>query len=162
MTGKHMKLFLTTLFAAIESEYLDLSSLRSWADRCIEAAQKPRDWLVDLSMASSGESALDVLRAALPEYGVMLDESYGELLLGFWYQRLGKGELSEDKFANECIDILDAYEIQELDGTEFVNEVCSESLTKSLKIWASKSEENLNRLWEMQFVEAETAALGII
>ena len=157
-----MKLFMSTLFAAIESKYLDLPSLKGWADQCIEATNQPKNWLVDLSMASSSENALDVLRAALPEHGVVVDESYGELLLGFWYLRLKAEDVSKDEFATECIDVIDAYEVQELDGTEIVDGVCSEGLTESLTNWAKKSEENLRRILEQQFNVEETEALGVI
>jgi hypothetical protein len=156
-----MKLFMTTLFAAIESNYLGLPSMKDWADQCIEAAKQPTDWLIDLSMASSSENALDVLRVALPRYGAMLDENYGELLLGFWYMRLREGGVSKNEFATECIDVIDAYEVQELDGTEIVNGECSMRLIESLTNWAKKSEESLGRILEQQFSAEETEALGV-
>jgi hypothetical protein len=156
-----MKLFMTTLFAAIESNYLVLPSLKDWADQCIEAAKQPTDWLIDLSMASSSENALDVLRVALPRYGVMLDQNYGELLLGFWYMRLREGSVSKNEFATVCIDVIDAYEVQELDGTEIVNGDCSMPLIESLTNWAKKSEESLRRILEQQFIAKETEALGV-
>jgi hypothetical protein len=161
MTGKNMKLFLTTIFAAIESRFVDLVNLKSWADRCIEATPQPCDWLIDLSLASSSNEALNVLRNALPEYEVMLDESYGELLLGFWYLRWANHDVAQEEFITECVDVIDAYEVQELDGNEIVDGSISASLNQSLATWAKASEDNLNRLFEMRFMAEEVAALSV-
>jgi len=161
MIGSNIKLILTTIFAAIESGFVDLASLKNWADRCIDTIPQPRNWLIDLSLASSEQNALDVLRRALPEYGVMLDESYGELLLGFWYLRLANRKVSQEDFLVECIDIIDAYEVQELDGNEIVDGSLSESLGESLATWAKTSEHHLNRLFELRFVREEAAAFGV-
>ena len=161
MTGKRMNVLLTTLFASLESNYVELPLLKNWADQCIESTKQPSRWLIDLSLASSTENALDILRLALPEYGVMLDQSYGKLLLGFLYQRLNKGGLSREDFDTECIDIIDAYEVHELDGSEIVDGSLSASLTKSLKIWATTSGDSLNRVFEMRFNGEETLALGV-
>lgn len=160
--NEQMEILLTTVFAGIESHFVDLASLKDWADRCIGFADQPCDWIIDLSLASSSEHALNVLRAALPRFDVTLNESYGKLLVGFWYLRFSNNDVAEGKFLTELIDVIDAYQVKELDGEEISEGRLSGSATTLIVPWAKVSQANLGRILELRFTRNEAAAIGII
>lgn len=160
--SSRMKILLTTIFAGIESYFLDLATLKDWADRCIDSAAQPCDWIIDLSLASSREHALNVLRETLPRFEVTLNESYGELLVGFWYLRFSSHEVVEREFLTELIDVIDAYQLKELDGEEIAEDRLSDSAKNLVVPWAKVSQENLKRILELRFTQEEAIAIGLV
>ncbi|MCY3005553.1 MAG: hypothetical protein NTV29_06210 [Planctomycetota bacterium] len=159
--GKPLKVLLTTIFAAVESNYLDLASLKDWTDRCIEFATHPADWIIDLSLASNVEHALNILRQILPRFEVTLDEGYGELLVGFWYIRFDRHDVAEGEFLKEVVDVIDAYQVKELDGEEIVDGRLSDNARRFLVPCAKVSQDALGRILELRFTREEAVAIGI-
>lgn len=71
------------LFAGIDSGYIGISFLQKWTEQLINNSENPQDWLIDLTMCSDPDSTLNVLRKCLSNSGEILDEEYGETLIGF-------------------------------------------------------------------------------
>ena len=155
-----MQRLINTLFAATKSGYLNLDTLKCWADRCIEEIEQPIYLLIELSTAANTKDVLNILLTALPESGGICNEYYGELLIGFLYLQLKKDGGDLDKFATECIGIMDVYCVQGgPTGTEFINGALAEEFVESLVVLAKESEANLERVLEMRFDADENKAL---
>ncbi len=97
------------LFAGIQSGFIDISFLKKWTEELIDISDKPQYWLIDLTLCSDSDSALNILRKYQRDSGKKLSEGYGETLLGFLCLSFENKKLSLDKFFSKIIDVLDGY-----------------------------------------------------
>ncbi|MEE4358519.1 MAG: hypothetical protein V2I97_18755 [Desulfococcaceae bacterium] len=109
------------LFACIESRFIDIDFLHKWTESLIIKSKKPQNWLLDLTICSDSESALNTLRKYLSLSNDILDNEYGEILIGFFYLCYKKNTISFDEFISEVIDVSDAYEIETFNFEELLN-----------------------------------------
>jgi hypothetical protein len=72
--------------------------------------EKPALWVLELSVATANENALSIVRAALEERNVVLDENVGDLIVGFIYRRFLTGDIDRDDFLAQATDVIDAYQ----------------------------------------------------
>ena len=107
---------LGVMASALDSGYLPLEMVASWAWGRMEALDHPPDWLVDLVQVSDSERAVSLLwkgwKQSLELSGrpSPLKERSGELYLGFLFLRYEAGHLELPellKKAGEKSDLLD-------------------------------------------------------
>jgi len=85
--------------SAVEAGYLTLSDVVRWADQQILSEDRPPGWLLDLSLASTSQTAVNLLRAGwrqqVEAHGCnsQLHERSGQLYLGFLFLRYERGDL---------------------------------------------------------------------
>lgn len=115
-----MKSLFYILFACIESRFIDIDFLHKWTESLIIKSKKPQNWLLDLTICSDSESALNTLRKYLSLSNDILDNEYGEILIGFFYLCYKKNTISFDEFISEVIDVSDAYEIETFNFEELL------------------------------------------
>jgi len=109
-----MKSLFYILSAGIDSDFLDISFIHKWSEELIVKAEKPKIWLIDLTLCSDSDSALDVLNNCVRHYGERLDEEYDRSLIGFLCLGLEKKLLSLDKFLSQVFDAVDPRLLAEL------------------------------------------------
>jgi hypothetical protein len=101
-----MEASLGILAAALESGYINLSGLVSWAVRQILRLESPPSWLLDLSLAQTREDAYGLLMAAWHRHLVAEGKAqpnydiHDDLQLGFLFLRFQRGELSMAELLN--------------------------------------------------------------
>lgn len=140
------------LFAGIDSGFIDISFVQKWTEKLINNSDSPQDWLIDLTMCSDADSALNILRNYLRNSGETLYEGYGETLLGFLCLGLENKTLSLDEFFSEIIDVIDSYEIVDLDIDELLHlykrdQFLSEELQKFISAKFGEYREKSNQLY---------------
>ena len=117
--GGVMESLFVILLAAIESNFMSIPFLQNWTEKLIDILESPPDWLIDLTMCFDSDEALNVLRKNLVLSGEVLDdEKYGGILVGFFYLSYLNKKISFQKFQSEILDVIDAYEIENLDIEE--------------------------------------------
>jgi hypothetical protein len=85
--------------SAVGAGYLMLSDVVRWADQQILNEDRPPGWLLDLSLASSSQTAVNLLwsgwRQQVEAHGCNghLHERSGQLYLGFLFLRYERGDL---------------------------------------------------------------------
>ncbi len=110
-----MKSLFYSLIACIDSQFVGMPFLKKWTESLIIKSKTPQDWLIDLTMCSDSDAALNVLAEYLILSGEVLDEEYGDILVGFLYLGHIKNILTLEKFLTEVLDVVDAYEIYNLE-----------------------------------------------
>lgn len=148
------------LFACIESGFLSIAFIQKWSEKLISASNCPQDWLIELTSCIDEKSALNILRRCVVHYGVMFDEVYGKILIGFLYLNFKAGNLSSEQFIKEIIDIADAYEVVELDSESIRVESGEIKVSKDrtlhiLEEWSACSQENYEYLTSQELYENE-------
>lgn len=99
-----MSKLIKTLFAGIETNYISLEQLDSWATEIISTLSEPAIWLLYILGCSSTEMLLDVLRSVANEIGLILDQEYTDLSLGFIYLKYKNGEMTLAELESSLID----------------------------------------------------------
>ncbi len=118
--GGVMESLFVILFALLESNFISIHFLQNWTEKLIDISKSPPDWLFDLTMCSDSNEALNVLRKNLALSGETLDDEYGGILVGFFYLSYMNKKISFQKLRYEILDVIDAYEIENLDIEEMV------------------------------------------
>lgn len=98
------------LFAILDSNTWDVSQLVSWTDQLIPRLEKPKFWLIKLSLITSSEDGIKVIHEVLQEFGVILPENTGDLIAGFILLQFDNAKLSEGGTRSQLVDIIDSYE----------------------------------------------------
>jgi hypothetical protein len=88
------------LLAAVVSEFMQPDDWKGWADRIISRMDSPPAWVIDIALANSIDEFIeyisDKLRdEELAEGGLI---SIGDAVIGFYYLRYEKGDLSFEEF----------------------------------------------------------------
>jgi hypothetical protein len=76
----------------------------------------PKGWLADLSISDSADAALEAVRTAMRESGVVLPDNVGDLMAGLILLRFDSGELSVGAARARLVDIVDAYGASTVDA----------------------------------------------
>ncbi|MCP4112604.1 MAG: hypothetical protein GY749_44940 [Desulfobacteraceae bacterium] len=147
-----MKSIFYILFAGIDSGFFCINFLQKWTEHLINNSESPQDWLIDLTMCSDTESALNILRKCLSNSDKTLDEGYGETLIGFLCLGLENKILSLGKFFSEVIDVMDSYEIVDLDIDDLLqlykrDQFLSEEIQRLISYKFKKYRDNSNHLY---------------
>lgn len=148
-----MKSIFYILFAGIDSGFLDLTFIKNWTERLILNSETPQEWLIDLTLCSDLDSAMSILEKWLSNSGETLDEGYGETLIGFLCLCLEGELISIEKFISEVTDVMDSYEVVDLEIEEILiryykNQILSDELQKSISNKFKKYRENSSKLYK--------------
>jgi hypothetical protein len=88
------------LLAAVVSEFMQPDDWKGWADRIISRMDTPPIWVIDIALANSTdkfkECMSDKLRDEELAEGNLI--SIGDAVIGFYYLRYNKGDLSFEEF----------------------------------------------------------------
>lgn len=84
---------LIILFAVLDCRTWSHVQLTDWTDRLTAKLEHPRSWLADLSMSSSVDDALEVIRKAMKEAGVALPDDIGDLMAGLVLLRFDRTDI---------------------------------------------------------------------
>lgn len=160
---------LVILFACIDSGYLDNASIRSWATSIVSKVAEPQMWLIELLGSKSTEESLNILRTELPKLGLTLDHNYAELVLGFLYLMFIDKKLTEGEFKTELIDIIDAYDVEDIDPEllhglfEDKSDIIKKNrmLSDLLSGFSHKSEESYRYIMHDDCIEMESSILYV-
>ena len=125
---------LVSLYAVVDSGLWDAGTLRGWADSQILEIERPSGWLLDLSLCGSVEAAQASLSAALQEAGVVLPDSYGDLLAGcivLWFERTSA---TKKELLVRLFDACDAYPVDVIEVSR-LGELASADAEAVARAW---------------------------
>jgi len=151
-----MNNLLVVLFVVLNCHAWSHGRLVAWADQLILKLERPKDWLSDLSICQSSEDALDSIRRAMKQFGIMLPDSIGDLMAGLILLRFDKGELSAEAARTHLVDVIDAY------GARGVDAEAAGTLDLNDAVYAElrgQAEQTMNQLTSESLLETERSVL---